>query len=83
MAQIEIGYDVVGTYYHTIDTDDYLDEDEIKWEDMTDEEKENFVKEVALDASWEAERDSDYSLGSPCDWFDENGKPHFINFKES
>ena len=47
MAQIEIGYDVIGTHYYTVETDDYLDEDSPKkWEDMTDEEKEDFVREV-------------------------------------
>ena len=79
MARIEIRYDVVGTYYHSIDTDDYLWDEDTPWEEMTDEEKEDFVREVALDVSWEAERDSDYSLGSLCSWEDENGKTHDIS----
>lgn len=79
MAQIEIGYDVIGTHYYTIDTDDYLDEDDVKWEDMTDEEKEDFVREVGSDVSWEAENDCDYGLGSICGWYDENGKSHNIS----
>ena len=79
MAQIEIGYDVIGTHYYTVDTDDYLDEDDLKWEDMTDEEKEDFVREVGLNVSWEAERDCDYGLGPLCSWYDENGKSHDIS----
>lgn len=80
MARIEIGYDVVGTYYHSIDTDDYLCDEDTPWEEMTEEEKENFVREVAIDVSWEAERDIDeYSLGSLCSWEDENGKIHDIS----
>ena len=77
MAQIEIGYDVIGTHYYTIDTDDYLDED-VKWEDMTDEEKEDFVREVGADVSWEAENDCDVGLGSVCSYYDENGKSHDV-----
>ena len=79
MAQIKIGYDVIGTHYHTIDTDDYLDEDEVQWEDMTDEEKEDFVREVGADVSWEAENNCDFSLGSVCSYYDEKGKSHDID----
>ena len=81
MAQIEIGYDVIGTHYYTVETDDYLDEDSPKkWEDMTDEEKEDFVREVGMDVSREAEHDCDYGLGPVCSYYDENGKSHNVQF---
>lgn len=78
MARIEIGYDVVGTHYYSIDTDDYLGEDDVQWEDMTDEEKEDFVRDVGADVYWEAENDCDFSLGPICSYYDENGKSHDI-----
>lgn len=78
MARIEIGYDVIGTHYYSIDTDDYLGEDDVQWEDMTDEEKEDFVREVGTDVSWEAENDCDFSLGPVCSYYDEKGKSHDI-----
>lgn len=68
MAQLELGFEIVSNYFTTIDTDDYIEPEE--WENMTKEEKSEWIKDHEFDFQMEAERESGDSLGNLEQWKD-------------
>ena len=84
MASIHIGYDIIGTEYVDVDLDDWTDEiqDEYgrPWDELTDEEKHNFVYNFMVpEYQDEAERQCDYSIGDCFSWQDEHYEDHYFN----
>ena len=68
MAQLELGFEIVSNFFFTINTDDYIDSEE--WENMTKEEKSEWIKDHEFDFQMEAERESGDSLGNLEQWED-------------
>lgn len=68
MAQLELGFEIVSNFYFTIDTDDYIEPEE--WENMTKEEKSEWIKDHEFGFQMEAERESGDSLGNLEQWED-------------
>ena len=85
MREINIQFQIAANYYHTIDLEDYLDEEELEeWDAMSNKEKVVALEEwgIISEAERVAERDSEYSLGEAQAvtlengediWFDEEG----------
>ena len=71
--EIEIKYPIVSDYYHTVRLEDHIDLEE--WEAMTQEEKNDFIENLANDLFSEAQRDVDggFSIIDAEGWVDENG----------
>lgn len=64
-------YGIVGSYPYTIDLEDYFDEEEYgkSWEELTEEEKSDFLFGLGNQLQEAAEREfSDWSLSSMEDW---------------
>lgn len=78
--EVDILYEVVGSYPFTVDLDEYEDEilDEYgkPWEELSDSEKDEFLLELGYRLYQTAEYESDYSLGQIEGWNDETGKQH-------
>lgn len=68
MAQLELGFEIISNFFFTIDTDDYIEPEE--WENMTKEEKSEWIKDHEFDFQREAERESGDSLGILERWED-------------
>ena len=69
--KITLMYDIVGSYPYTIDLEDYFDEEEYgkPWEELTDEEKDEFLFDLGIDLQYDAERElGEWSLGEMEDW---------------
>jgi len=68
MAQVELGFEIVSNFFTTIDTDDYIDSEE--WENMTKEEKSEWIRDHEVEFQMDAERESSDSLGPLEQWKD-------------
>ena len=68
MAKVELGFEIVSNFFTTIDTDDYIDSEE--WENMTTEEKSEWIKDHECELQMDAERESSESLGDLEQWKD-------------
>lgn len=71
---ISLMYDIIGSYPYTIDLEDYFDEDEYgkPWEELTKEEKDDFLYDLSCQLHPYAERElSDWSLGDMESWEEE------------
>ena len=68
MAKLELGFEIVSNFFFEIDTDDYIDSEE--WENMTKEEKSEWVKDHECELQMDAERESSDSLGVLEQWKD-------------
>lgn len=69
--KINLMYDIVGTYPYEIDLEDYFDEEEYgkPWEELTEEEKDEFLFDLGSKLQYKAEREfGDWSLGEMEDW---------------
>lgn len=69
MAQVELGFAIVSNYFITIDTEDF-DLEPGEWENMTTEEKSEWVKDHEGELLIDAERESSESLGNLEQWKD-------------
>ena len=64
--KINLLYSIITDYRYTIDVDEYFDEEEYgkPWEELTEDEKADFLYEIGIDLMSTAENDcSEYSLG--------------------
>ena len=81
--EVDILYEVVGSYPFTVDLDEYeddiLDEYGKPWEELSDSEKDEFLLELGYRLYQTAECESDYSLGQIEGWNDETGEQHDFN----
>ena len=76
MAKIQLGFEICSNYYHEIDTDDYLDSEE--WDNMTTEEKSDWIQDREYEFQLEAERNCSESLVGLTDWEDlDTGENHY------
>jgi hypothetical protein len=69
--KITLMYDIIGTYPYEIDLENYFDEEEYgkPWEELTEEEKDEFLYDLGSKLQYEAEREfGDWSLGEMEDW---------------
>ena len=74
MKKITLMYDIVGSYPYEIDLEDYFDEEEYgkPWEELTDEEKDNFLYKLGYELQYKAEKEfGDWNLGEMEDWEEE------------
>ena len=82
MASVDIKYAIVGSYSYRVDldeyTDDILDEYGKPWEELTDDEKDEFMYELGNELYQTAEAESDYSLGEIESWEDEDCTEHWF-----
>lgn len=82
MAKVDIRYDIVGSYSYTVDLDEYaddiLDEYGKPWEELSDDEKDEFMYGLGNELCQTAEAECDYSLGEIWSWNDENYTEHFF-----
>lgn len=80
MASVDIKYAIVGSYNYTVDLDEYADDILDKygkpWEELTDDEKDEFMLELGYELHQTAEAESDYSLAEVECWQDENYTEH-------
>jgi hypothetical protein len=80
---VDILYEVVGSYPHTVDLDEYEDDILEKygkpWEELSDSEKDEFIYDLGHELYQVAESESEYSLGQVESWEDENYKQHYFN----
>lgn len=78
--KVDILYEVVGSYPLEVDLDGYeddiLDEYGKPWEELSDDEKDEFLYDLGHELYQRAESESEYSLGSIEGWDDEDGKQH-------
>lgn len=76
MAKIQLGFAICSNYYHEIDTDDYLDSEE--WDNMTTEEKSDWIQDREFEFQREAESYCSESLAELTDWEDlDTGENHY------
>lgn len=69
--KITLMYDIIGSYPYEINLEDYFDEKEYgkPWEELTKEEKDEFLFDLGIDLRYEAEKElGDWSLGEMEDW---------------
>ena len=69
--KINLMYDIIGCYPYEIDLEDYFNEEEYgkPWEELTEEEKDEFLFDLGSDLQLEAEKEfSEWSLGEMEDW---------------
>ncbi len=69
--KITLMYNIIGNYPYEINLEDYFDEEEYgkPWEELTKEEKDEFLFDLGLDLHYDAEREfSDWNLGEMEDW---------------
>ena len=69
--KISLMYEIVGSYPYEIELEDYFDEEEYgkSWEELTNEEKDEFLHGLGDELQYDAEREfNDYSLGVMEDW---------------
>ena len=82
MASVNIRYSIVGSYCYTVDLDEYaddiLDEYEKPWEELSDDEKDEFMLELGYQLYQTAEAESEYSLGEVESWEDEDSTNHWF-----
>ena len=77
MAKVELGFEIVSNFFTTIDTDDYIDSEE--WENMTTEEKSEWIKEHECEFQMDAERESSDAIGPLEEWKDlDTGEEEFF-----
>jgi len=80
---VDILYEVVGSYPHTVDLDEYEDEIfekyEKPWEELSDNEKDEFLYDLGHELYQVAESESEYSLGKIEGWEDEICNQHYFN----
>jgi hypothetical protein len=72
--KINLMYDIVGSYPYEIELKDYFDEEEYgkSWEELTKEEKDDFLFNLGDELQYKAEREfGDWSLGVMEDWEEE------------
>lgn len=72
--RVSLFYDIVGSYPYEIETEEYFDEEEYgkPWEELTHEEKDDFLRDLGAELQHEAEREfGDWSLGDMEDWEEE------------
>lgn len=82
MASVNISYAIVGSYSYTVDLDEYADdilnEYEKPWEELSDDEKDEFMLELGYQLYQTAEAESEYSLAEVESWEDENCTEHWF-----
>lgn len=69
--KISLIYNIVGSYPYEIELYDYFDEEEYgkPWEELTDDEKNEFLYDLGVKLQYQAEREfADWSLGEMEDW---------------
>ena len=68
MREIDIMYEIVGSYRHTVDLDEYeediLDRYGKPWDELTEDERLEFAYNLGIELLQTAEAESDYSLGT-------------------
>ena len=70
--EIQIKYPICSDFFYTINLENYIDLKE--WEAMTQEEKNNFISNIANDLFWKVQRDVDggFAIESAYGYVDEN-----------
>jgi hypothetical protein len=80
--EVEILYEIVGSYHHTVNLDEYaddiLDEYGKPWEELSDDEKNEFMLELGHQLYHTAEAESDYSLGAVEAWVAEDNTENWF-----
>ena len=82
MAIVNIKYAIVGSYCYTVDLDEYaddiLDGYGKPWEELSDDEKDEFMLGLGYELHQTADVESDYSLGEVESWEDEDCTKHWF-----
>lgn len=79
---VDIEYSIVGNHRHRVDLDDYADEIfdtyGMTWEELSDDERDEFIKDLGYLMFGAAESECEYTLGDIEAWEEENGAEHWF-----